>query len=46
MKKLKPHAVDWAQIDRFLVSADKKLNSARKILALEKLVFNKLTRQC
>lgn len=25
MKKLKPHAVDWAQIDRFLASADKKL---------------------
>jgi hypothetical protein len=23
MKKLKPHAVDWAQIDRFLASADK-----------------------
>jgi uncharacterized protein (UPF0332 family) len=35
MKKLKPHAVDWAQIDRFLVSADKKLNSARKILAFD-----------
>jgi len=25
MKKLKPHAVDRAQIDRFLASADKKL---------------------
>jgi len=35
MKKLKPHAVDWAQIDRFLVSADKKLASARKILAFD-----------
>ncbi len=35
MKKLKPHAVDWAQIDRFLESADKKLASARKILALD-----------
>jgi hypothetical protein len=30
MKKLKPHAVDWAQIDRFLASADKKLASAHK----------------
>jgi hypothetical protein len=35
MKKLKPHAVDWAQIDRFLVSADKKLASVRKILAFD-----------
>src|ERR1700739_300727 len=35
MKKLKPHTVDWAQIDRFLASADKKLASARKILAFD-----------
>jgi uncharacterized protein (UPF0332 family) len=35
MKKLKPHAIDWAQIDRFLASADKKLASARKILAFD-----------
>ncbi|MGH9497152.1 MAG: hypothetical protein ACRD3B_19305 [Candidatus Sulfotelmatobacter sp.] len=35
IKKLKPHAVDWAQIDRFLASADKKLVSARKILAFD-----------
>jgi len=35
MKKLKAHAVDWAQIDRFLASADKKLASARKILAFD-----------
>ena len=35
MKKLKQHAVDWAQIDRFLTSADKKLASARKILAFD-----------
>src|SRR2546430_2690097 len=35
MKKLKPHAVDWAQIDRFLAGADKKLVSARKILAFD-----------
>jgi hypothetical protein len=35
MKKLKPHAVDWAQIDRFLASADKKLASTRKILAFD-----------
>src|ERR1700730_12633762 len=35
MKKLKPHAVDWAQIDRFLASADKKVASARKILAFD-----------
>jgi hypothetical protein len=33
MKKLKPHAVDWAQIGRFLASANKKLASAHKILA-------------
>src|ERR1700676_1947660 len=39
MKKLKPHAVDWAQIDRFLVSADKKLASARKILAFDEEAF-------
>jgi uncharacterized protein (UPF0332 family) len=35
MKRFKPHAVDWAQIDRFLASADKKLASARKILAFD-----------
>ncbi|MGC1619235.1 MAG: hypothetical protein WA765_12170 [Candidatus Acidiferrum sp.] len=35
MKKLKPHVVDWAQINRFLASADKKLSSARKILAFD-----------
>src|SRR5258708_36032704 len=35
MKKLKPQAVDWAQIDRFRASADKKLTSARKILAFD-----------
>src|SRR5437588_8901898 len=35
MKKLKPHTVNWAQIDRFLVSADKKLASAQKILAFD-----------
>ena len=35
MKKLKPQVVDWAQIDRFLVSADKKLASAHRILAFD-----------
>ena len=35
MKKLKPHVADWAQIERFLASADKKLVSARKILAFD-----------
>jgi hypothetical protein len=35
MKKLKPHAVDWAQIERFLASADKKVASAHKILAFD-----------
>jgi uncharacterized protein (UPF0332 family) len=35
MRKLKPHGVDWAQIDRFLQSADKKLASAQKILAFD-----------
>jgi len=35
MKKLKPHKVDWAQIERFLASADKKLTSAQKILAFD-----------
>jgi uncharacterized protein (UPF0332 family) len=35
MKKLKLHQVDWAQIDRFLQSAEKKLASARKILAFD-----------
>jgi len=32
MKKLKPHITDWAQIERFLASADEKLASARRIL--------------
>ncbi len=35
MKKLKPHTVNWAQIDRFLVSAEKKLASPQKILAFD-----------
>src|SRR5580700_10710106 len=35
MKKLKPQTVDWAQIERFLASADKKLASAHKILAFD-----------
>jgi hypothetical protein len=33
MKKLKPHAVDWEQIERFLASAERKLGSAHKILS-------------
>ena len=35
MKKLRPHRVDWAQIERFLQSAEKKLASAHKILAFD-----------
>jgi hypothetical protein len=35
MKKTKPHTVDWAQIERFLASADQKLASAHKILAID-----------
>jgi uncharacterized protein (UPF0332 family) len=35
MRKLKPHKVDWAQIDRFLASAEKKLVSAHRILAFD-----------
>lgn len=35
MKKLKPHRVDWAQIERFLQSAERKLASAYKILAFD-----------
>ena len=35
MKKLRPQQVDWAQIARFLQSADKKLASAHKILAFD-----------
>jgi uncharacterized protein (UPF0332 family) len=35
MRKLKAHVTDWAQIDRFLASAAKKLASARKILAFD-----------
>ncbi|HKO05794.1 MAG TPA: HEPN domain-containing protein [Candidatus Acidoferrales bacterium] len=35
MKKLKPQKVDWAQIERFLLSAEKKLASAKKILAFD-----------
>ncbi|MGA7793714.1 MAG: hypothetical protein WCA19_11800 [Candidatus Acidiferrales bacterium] len=35
MKKLRPHQTDWAQIERFLVSAEKKLSSAQKILAFD-----------
>ena len=35
MKKLRPHKIDWAQIDRFMKSAEKKLASAHKILAFD-----------
>ena len=35
MRKLRPHKVDWAQIDRFLASAEKKLAAADKILAFD-----------
>jgi len=35
VKKLKSHQVDWAQIERFLQSAEKKLASAHKILAFD-----------
>lgn len=35
MKGLRPHKVDWAQIDRFLANAEKKLASAQKILAFD-----------
>jgi uncharacterized protein (UPF0332 family) len=35
MKKLRPHTIDWAQIERFLLSAEKKLASAQKILAFD-----------
>lgn len=35
MKKLRPHKIDWAQIERFLKSAEKKLASAHKILAFD-----------
>jgi uncharacterized protein (UPF0332 family) len=35
MKKLKPQNVDWAQIERFVRSAEKKLASAHKILAFD-----------
>jgi uncharacterized protein (UPF0332 family) len=35
MKKLRPHRVDRAQIERFLQSAEKKLTSAHKILAFD-----------
>jgi hypothetical protein len=41
MKKLRPHTIDWAQIERFLTSADKKLASAHRILAFDgKLAFS------
>jgi uncharacterized protein (UPF0332 family) len=35
VKKLKPQKVDWAQIERFLQSAEKKIASAHKILAID-----------
>jgi uncharacterized protein (UPF0332 family) len=35
VKKLKPQNVDWAQIERFLQNAEKKLASAHKILAFD-----------
>jgi hypothetical protein len=38
MKKLKPHKLDWAQIERFLASTDRKLPSAHNILAFDQEV--------
>jgi hypothetical protein len=35
VKKIKSHRVDWPQIDRFLLSAEKKLASAHKILVFD-----------
>jgi len=35
VKKLKPHKTDWAQVELFLQSAEKKLVSAYKILAFD-----------
>ncbi len=35
MKKLKPQTADWAQIERYLTSAERKLVSAHKILAFD-----------
>jgi hypothetical protein len=35
MKKLRAHKVDWAQIERFLQSAEKKLAAAHKIIAFD-----------
>jgi len=35
MGKLRPHPINWDQIDRFLLSADKKLALAHQILALD-----------
>jgi uncharacterized protein (UPF0332 family) len=35
VKKLKPQKIDWAQIERFLQSAERKLASAHKILAFD-----------
>jgi uncharacterized protein (UPF0332 family) len=35
VKKLKPQKIDWAQIERFLQSAEKKLASAHRILAFD-----------
>jgi hypothetical protein len=35
VKKLNPQRVDWPQIERFLQSAEKKLASARRILAFD-----------
>lgn len=35
MKKLKAQTVDWAQIERFIASAERKLASAHKMLAFD-----------
>src|SRR5579872_3948566 len=34
-KTLKTHTIDWAQIERFLTNAEKKLLSARKVLSFD-----------
>lgn len=35
MKNVKPHTIDWPQIERFLESADRRLASARRIVEFD-----------
>jgi len=46
MKKLKPHTIDWAQIDRFLARTKNSRRPGKSSPSTRKPVFNRLMKRC